>query len=225
MQVSYLKMSPYFFHPISTYFPLPKSKFLSSCHPQHFCLQHLPPHMSPVAGSKANSDTYLPLEKPVPALPQVVQTPWENKVGKGLPCVIQLMVIVHRYCVFCSQTNTHYLGGQWICVQLTCVYGQLRTASTNLDCKGTTEIQYIIFCIKRGNFRFPWQRRLPIWHMYALLLLLRLENRSNWGRGFSLAHTHTRANTQNTQTHHCSSSSGIRMELQLKISNTSQPVV
>lgn len=29
-------MSPYFFHPISTYFSLPKSEFLSPCHPQGF---------------------------------------------------------------------------------------------------------------------------------------------------------------------------------------------
>lgn len=43
-------------------FPLPKSKFLSPCHPQHFLTSALPIplclHKSPVAGSKANSDMF-----------------------------------------------------------------------------------------------------------------------------------------------------------------------
>lgn len=93
MQVSYLKMSPYLFHPISTYFPLIKSKFLAT--PNTFYLQHLPPQKSPVAGSKANFSTYLPLEDLVPALPRVVQTLWQNKASEGLrgnypqtPCVL-----------------------------------------------------------------------------------------------------------------------------------------
>lgn len=105
VQVSYLKMSPSSTLLVPNSLSPNQNSYLPAT-PNTFSLQHLPPHKSPVAGSKASSDTYLPLEEPVPALPQMVQTPWQKKASKGLPCVIQLTVTVHRYCVFCGQTNT-----------------------------------------------------------------------------------------------------------------------
>lgn len=45
-------------------------------------------------------------------------------------------------------------GGEQIHVQLACTYGQLRTTSTNSDCKGTAEIQVTVSCMMRGSFRF-----------------------------------------------------------------------
>ena len=75
MQVSYLKhlrTSSTLLAPTSL---SPNQNSYLPATPNTFYHQHLPPHKSPFAGPKANSDTYLPLEELVSALPQVVQTP------------------------------------------------------------------------------------------------------------------------------------------------------
>lgn len=167
MQVSYLKTSPYLFHPISTYFPLIKSKFLAT--PNTFYLQHLPHRTLLLQGLRPASALTFPWKTWSQHC-----LGWCKLCGRTKP-VRGYVVTTHRHLVFWGQTNTPQLDdGGWIHIQLTCTYSQLRTTSTNSDCKGTTEIQYTIFCMMRGSFPFPRQRRAPIWQVQALLLLLRL---------------------------------------------------
>lgn len=192
VQVSYLKMSPSSTLLVPNSLSPNQNSYLSAT-PNTFSLQHLPPHKSPVAGSKASSDTYLPLEEPVPALPQVVQTPWQNKASKGLPCVIQLTVTVQRYCVFCGQTNTCQPGGGGrIHVQLACTYSQLRTTSTNSDCKGTTEIQYTIFCMVRGKFQILLTKKGTHLAAVCFVIAVKIRKQEQLRKRFQLCScTHT----------------------------------